>query len=130
MFTKDEIQAAQLKVKSGADFPCLVQEFEAMGILKYEHWVGAVKNIFFGENNYAVAIEYGKPPLTVSDASSVEKLKQALKIHQAGQTDYPTFCLQSAEAGVEKWVTDLETRTVTYFDKQGSALVIEKIPGA
>ncbi len=128
MFTKEQIQQAQAKVKSGKDFQQLVQEFKAMGILLYEHWVGEEKNIFFGESNHRVDIEYGKPPLTVSNDSSAEKLKQALKIHQAGQTDYPTFCIQSAEAGVEKWVTDIGNMTVTYLDKNGNALIIENIP--
>jgi len=49
-------------------------------------------------------------------------------VHQSGQTDYPTFCLQSAGAGVEKWVTDISNLTVTYLDKKGNTLVLENIP--
>jgi uncharacterized protein YbcV (DUF1398 family) len=128
MFTKEEIQEAQSKSKGGKDFPQLVQDFKTMGILLYEHWVGNGENIYFGANNYTVKIESAQALLNVNDHSSEEKLKLALKIHQAGQTDYPTFCLQSAEAGVEKWVTDMNKLTVAYLDKKGNTLVLENIP--
>lgn len=128
MFTKEQIIAAQSNVKSGADFPTLVQAFKKMGVLYYEHLVGEERNVFFGDNDHSVSIDYGKPPLTVNDHSSAEKLRLALKIHQAGQTDYPTFCKESADAGVEKWVSDLQKMTVTYLDKKGHALVTENIP--
>jgi uncharacterized protein YbcV (DUF1398 family) len=128
MFTKEQIQQAQAKSKGGKDFPQLVQDFKALRILLYEHWVGNGVNIYLGADNYAVKIESGQALLNVSDNSSAEKLKQALKIHQAGETDYPTFCLHSAEAGVEKWVTDISELTVTYLDKKGNTLVLENIP--
>ncbi len=128
MFTKEQIQQAQSKSKGGKDFPQLVQDFKALGILLYEHWVGNGANIYLGADDYTVKIESGQALLNVSDDSSAEKLKHALKIHQAGETDYPTFCLQSAEAGVEKWVTDMSKLTVTYLDKKGNALVLENIP--
>ena len=128
MFTKEQIQQAQSKSKGGKDFPQLVQDFKALGILLYEHWVGGGVNIYIGADDHAVKIESGQALLNVSDNSSEEKLKLALRIHQAGETDYPTFCLQSAEAGVEKWVTDINKMTVSYLDKKGNVLVLENIP--
>lgn len=128
MFTKEQILEAQSKSKGGKDFPQLVQDFKTLGILSYEHWVGNGANIYLGANDYAVKIESAQTLLHVSDDSSEEKLKQALKIHQAGETNYPTFCLHSAEAGVEKWVTDMNKLTVTYLDKKGNVLVLENIP--
>ncbi len=128
MFTEEQILEVQSKSKGGKDFPKLVQNFKTLGILLYEHWVGNGANIYLGANDYAVKIESGQALLNVSDNSSEEKLKYALKIHQAGETDYPTFCLHSAEAGVEKWVTDMNKLTVTYLDKKGNVLVLENIP--
>lgn len=128
MFTKEQIQQAQSTSKGGKDFPQLVQNFKALGIVLYEHWVGNGANIYLGADDHAVKIESGQALLNVSDDSSEEKLKHALKVHQSGQTDYPTFCLQSAGAGVEKWVSDLNKMTVTYLDKKGKVLVVENIP--
>ncbi|MBO0322236.1 DUF1398 family protein [Muricauda sp. CAU 1633] len=49
-------------------------------------------------------------------------------VHQHGQTDYPTFCKQAAEAGVEKWTTHMVEKTITYWDKKGQKLIVEPIP--
>lgn len=129
MFTEEQILEAQSKVKSGKDFPGLIKTFKAMGIVTYEHWVAESANVFYDASGEGLKITYSKPLIIVKDESSAEDLRIALKIHQAGQTDYPTFCLHSAEAGVEKWVTDLDKMTVTYLDKKGAELVIENIPG-
>ena len=45
MFTKEQIQQAQSTSKGGKDFPQLVQNFKALGIVLYEHWVGNGANI-------------------------------------------------------------------------------------
>jgi uncharacterized protein YbcV (DUF1398 family) len=128
MLTKEKIKEAQLNVKSGTGFPGLVKNFKEIGVSNYEHSVAESSTVYYDVTGNALKITNGLPVLTVSDESSAEQLKLALKIHQAGQTDYPTFCSQSAAAGVEKWVSDLEKMTVTYFDKKGNALVIENIP--
>lgn len=66
--------------------------------------------------------------MEVSDISSSEDLKHAILIHQQGQTDYPTFCIKAANAGVEKWRTVMIEMTVTYLDKKGNTLTVEPIP--
>jgi hypothetical protein len=42
MFTKDMIVAAQARVKSGADYPRLVQELKEMGVQSYDHVVADI----------------------------------------------------------------------------------------
>lgn len=49
----------------------------------------------------------------------MDKLKHAISIHQQGQTDYPTFCQQASDAGVEKWTNHMIEMTGTYFNKKG-----------
>jgi len=128
MFTKEQIQNAQSNVKSGADYPQLVQDLKDIGVRSYEHRLADGSTIYVGDINNTIEFQYGQPLLNVNDISSAEKLRLALKIHQASKTDYTAFCMQAAEAGVEKWVSDLVAMTVTYLDKQGAALLTEKIP--
>ena len=128
MFTQQQILNALSKVKTGADYPRLVQELKLLGIVKYDHFVVNGSNIYFGADNYRVTIEHDQPKIPVSEDSSKEKLQHALQIHQAGQTDYPTFCVQAGEAGVEKWECDLKKMTVSYVDGKGKVLVVESIP--
>lgn len=128
MFTKNQIQEAFGKVKSGADFPQLVQDLKVIGVTHYENFVEDGKTIFHGENNFTLINEPKYPALKLNETGSVEKLKHALLIHQKGQTDYLTFCKDAADAGVEKWITHMLQMTVAYSDKKGNVLVVEDIP--
>jgi uncharacterized protein YbcV (DUF1398 family) len=64
----------------------------------------------------------------VSEVASVEVGKDVLKRHQAGETDFPTFCVEIAEAGVCKWVSDMRAMTCSYYDLAGNAIIVETIP--
>lgn len=128
MFTIEQIHKAFGKVKSGADFPQFVQELKAIGVTYYDNFVADGNTRYYGTDNYVLQSEAKYPELTVTDVSSAEKLKHAISIHQQGQTDYPTFCRQAAEAGVEKWTTHMIEMTVTYLDKQENKLTVESIP--
>lgn len=127
-FTIDQIHEAFKKVTSGKDFPKFVQDLKAIGVTHYDNYVADGRTTYYGTNDFAVD---GKPKyssMTINDNSSVDKLKHSISIHQQGQTDYPTFCNQAADAGVEKWTTHIIEMTVTYLDKQGNKLIVEPIP--
>lgn len=128
MFTKEQIEMAHAKVQSGADFPKYILELKNMGVKTNEIIVSDSSWIFKGEGNHAISFKKGLESVKVSDSSSSERFKIILTNHQKGETDYATFCIQAGEAGVEKWVTDLEKMTVTYLDKNGDILSLEAIP--
>lgn len=129
MFTIEQLKTAHAKVKSGADFPSYIQEMKTLGVTAYEHFVSDGHIQYYGANNFVLSAEAKWSPINVSDLSSTEKLKQALLIHQQGQTNYPTFCKQSAEAGVEKWIVDMTQMICTYYDKANHQMVVETVPG-
>jgi uncharacterized protein YbcV (DUF1398 family) len=129
MFTIENIQVAESKIKTGADFPRFIKEIKEMGVTRNDVYVSNGLSIYFDDEDNAQQIspdEY--PALIINDESSTGKLAHALKIHQQGETDYFTFCKQAADAGVEKWVTDLEEMTCTYLDSEGNELIKENIP--
>jgi len=128
MFTIEQIHNAFSKVRSGADFPQFVQDLKSIGVTHYDNFVSDGRTKYYGANNFLVEGEAKYPEMVVNDAGSSDKLKHAISIHQQGQTDYPTFCLQAAEAGVEKWTTHMIEMTVTYLDKKGNKLTVEPIP--
>lgn len=128
MFTIDQIHEAFKKVKSGADFPQFVQDLKSIGVTHYDNYVADGRIKYYGTNDFTVYGETKYPFMTVNDNSSADKLKHSISIHQQGQTDYPTFCKQAADAGVEKWTTHIIEMTVTYLDKQGNKLTVEPIP--
>ena len=128
MFTIEQVHEAFKKVKSGADFPQFVQDLKSIGVTHYDNYVADGLTKYFGTNNFVVSGEAKYPTMTVNNNSSADKLKHSISIHQQGQTDYPTFCAQAADAGVDKWTTHMLEMTVTYLDKQGDKLTVEPIP--
>lgn len=128
MFTIEEIQKAEQKIKSGADFPKFIKEIKAMGVERNDVYVMNGMAIYFGKDDHTAETPPAYETLLIEEKSSVEDLKEALRVHQTGETDYQTFCRQVASAGVEKWVADLTEMTVTYLDMSGNELIVEKIP--
>lgn len=128
MFTIEQINQTSKKVKSGADFPRLIQDFKTIGIFSYISHVADGQTEYIGDNNLTVKNEANYPSLKINTISSIIKLKQVLFIHQQRQINYPTFCKQAAEAGVVKWITHIEEMTVTYVEKDGNILLVETIP--
>ena len=128
MFTIEQINKAFGKVKSGADFPQFVQDLKAVGVTHYDNFVSDGRTKYYGINDFTLDGESKYPKMEVNNKSSAGKLKHAITIHQQGQTDYPTFCQQASEAGVEKWTTHMIEMTVTYLDKEGNELAVEPIP--
>lgn len=128
MFTIQQIKTAHAKVKSGADFPGYIQEIKMIGVVAYEHFVsnGCIK--YYGASDFIISTEANWAPIEVAEIGEVKKLTQSLSIHQKGQTDYPTFCKQAADAGVEKWMVDLLKMICTYYDRSGNEMVIEMVP--
>lgn len=127
-FTLEKIKAAHAKTKSGADFPNYIQEIKEMGVIAYEHYLSDGHIKYHGENDYTIAAPAKWDTKKISNESNFEVLKAKLKIHQAGKTDYLTFCAEAAEIGVEKWIVDIKSMTCTYYDLQANKMLTEKIP--
>ncbi len=128
MFTIDQIRNAHSKVKSGADFPAYIQELKSLGIQAYEHMVGDGSIHYVGTDNFRLAAPPKWEARMISQTASADQLKQSLQVHQQGQSDYPTFCQQAAEAGVDKWIVDMEAMKCVYYDGKGNELLSEDIP--
>lgn len=128
MFTIAEIEKAGEKIRTGADFPQFARDLKALGVVRSDTYVMDGMAIYFGDNNHTVESGPIYENLLIEQQSSVDDLQLALKEHQAGKTDYQTFCKQAARAGVEKWIIDFQNMTVAYLDMAGKELLIEHIP--
>jgi len=127
-FTEQDIRAAYDRTRTGADFPRLIRDLKALGIVSYDHLLETGSNIFRGKNGHSVILANNGPAVTVSPQPNLELLKKYISMHQSGLTHYPTLCGQAGEAGVEKWTSDLLAMTCTYFDKSGRKMHVEIIP--
>lgn len=127
MFNISQINAAHKKVKSGTDFPAYVQELIHLGVTGYDTYVSDGHSIYFGENDFKAVSESKYLVLEVAPEADKTKFEHYLKMHQQGETDYPTFCQHAAETGVYTWTVDFQKMTCTYLDNAGSEILSEKI---
>lgn len=128
MFTLGQIKEAHSKVKSGADFPRYVQDLIELGVLEYTIYVANGHSEYRGKNNYSIESDAEYPVLQVADSVDIDRFKHDLKRHQQGETDYLTFCRNSAKAGVAKWIVDIIAKTCTYYGKSDDFILKEDIP--
>ena len=128
MFTSKDIKVAHSMVKSGADFQNYVQELIKLGVKKYDFYVRDGHALYFGDNDYQLKTESAYTVLNIANISDKERFKHYLKNHQRGQTDYPSFCNNSAETGVLKWTVDMVKMSCTYYDKFNNKMLEEHIP--
>ena len=129
MFTIDQIKAAHSKVKSGADFPNYIQDLKHLGVTLYDSYVHDGHTNYYGQNDYSITSDAKYPSKAINPQSNTAQFISQLKAHQQGHTDYPTFCNDCAENGVEKWRVDLQKMTCTYYDTAGHEMLVEQIPG-
>ena len=122
-------QDAYAKVKSGADFPTYVQNLIKLGVTRYETYVADGQTHYIGKNKVTVQSKPKYDTLAVADTSDKIQFVNDLRNHQKGNTNYPTFCSDCAKSGIVKWVVNTETMTCTYYDKLGTEMLIENIPG-
>ncbi|TRX07935.1 DUF1398 domain-containing protein [Flavobacterium gawalongense] len=128
MFTTAQIKEAHSKVKSGADFPAYIQDLIELGVKGYDTFVNDGHVEYFGEDNFRAAATDTYSSITVAASANKERFIEFLVMHQDGQTDYLTFCNHAAQCGIARWSVNIIEMTCTYFDKLGSAILIEKIP--
>jgi uncharacterized protein YbcV (DUF1398 family) len=128
MFTLQEIQEAHQKVKSGKDFPQFVQDLKELGVKIYETYVIDGHTEYFTKDSNRLSSLPKYDPLEISDQCQPNKFREILRFHQNGNSDYFTFCKEAAEAGIDKWMVDVEKMVCVYFDKNQTLIYEEEIP--
>lgn len=128
MFTIHQIEEIHAKVRNGADFPKYIKELISIGVTSYSIFVNDGHTDYYGKDNFHIASDAKYPTIPIPEKSNTENLKQALTKHQQGQTNYSTFCNDSANAGVYKWTVDLKNMQCAYYNKEGNVMLTEHIP--
>lgn len=128
MFTAEQIKAAHIKVRSGADFPAYIKEIKALGVTHYEAYVTDGHIDYHGPNDYTANAPAKYDPLVIAESPDKEQFATELKAHQKGKTDFLTFIKMCAVFGIEKWQICMDKMTCTYYDKAGNKILVEEIP--
>lgn len=128
MFTLAQIEVAHSNIDSGKNFPEFARKIKDLGVQTFEIFVGDGSSIYKGTDGYEVSGVQQYAPILVFGIVNPEKFLEDLRNHQQGDTDFFQFCKDCADSGIHKWVVDLNAKTCTYYDVQGTAIFEEKIP--
>lgn len=128
MFTLQEIHDAHAYVKSWADFPKYIQDLIQLWVQSYTIFVVDWHAVYHGSHNYTLDSESVYDVLSIVSQVDKNYFLQQLKAHQQWQTEYMTFCRDAAQAGIAKWIMDLETMDCIYCDSADNHILVEKIP--
>ncbi len=81
-----------------------------------------------GSNNFILTSWAKYESLVINTTIDKDWFIANLKLHQQWKTDYMTFCGDAAQAGIVKWIMDLETMDCIYCDSTDNHILVEKIP--
>lgn len=126
-FSLAAIQEAHSKF-TGVDFPKLIKEFQRMGMVKNSFNLQNGVVAYEHQEGEQIIVQSAAVDVPIPAVSSSTTALDVLKRHQAGETDFLTFCREIAGAGVYKWVSDMEKMTCSYYNLHNDAVVVENIP--
>ncbi|HEM3495502.1 TPA: DUF1398 family protein [Streptococcus suis] len=127
MFTLENINRGHEQF-TGPDFPKLIAYFKDLGMEENTVDIQSGQVVYRSKAGQTLEKQGYQVTIPVSDQANLDQFVAILRNHQAGQTDFPTFCQETAEAGGYKWVIDLAAMTCSYLDKAEQAVFVETIP--
>jgi uncharacterized protein YbcV (DUF1398 family) len=109
-------------------YPKIFEALKEAGVLSYEADVASHSIVYYGHvDSYTEPVPADflrlKPALTFDKAA----LHLAIRRNQTKQTDFAGFLHEIAQAGVQRYQVDMNTRTVAYLGHAGEEY-IEKVP--
>ncbi len=112
---KAQRQAMNIRPKVGG-FPVLAEVLRQAGVQRNIWYLPSAQGVYL--TGLGPVVTQGQPLATGTlDVPSFdeERLVQALRTDQAGQSTFPEFLQASWDAGVVSYDVDFDARTVTYY---------------
>ena len=95
--------------------------------MRYDSFVSDGHSEYEGPDAERIASPPAHETLSVAEDSDREAFVDHLKRHERGDTGYLEMSRGLADSGVQKWTVDTHAMTMTYYDRTGAALLVEKI---
>jgi len=105
--------------------PEYLSALNSIGVYKYDSFISDGHSEYFGKDNQKVISDPVHKKIV--NTSNREGLLKHLNLHNQGQIDYLEMSRGLADSGIEKWSFDTTKMTLTYYDIEGRALLVEAI---
>jgi len=126
-FTIDEINEIHDRLGKQETLPQYVQELNALGIEYAVSYVTDGHTEFIGKDGHRIKSPAAHQLLPITKTSNKYNFLRHLNLHREGKTSYVEMSRGLAESGTEKWVIDTNKLTMTFYDKDGDSLLVDKI---
>jgi uncharacterized protein YbcV (DUF1398 family) len=120
----DDLHARLGHADSLADY---LRGLAAIGVVRFESFVTDGHSEFLSSDGQRVISPAHHEVLAVAEVSDRGSFLRHLRRHSDGETSYVEMSEGLAESGVEKWVADTTGLTMTYLDRAGAPLLVERV---
>jgi len=127
MFTIEQINELHNRLGSANTLLEYVRALRAVGVERYDSYVTDGHSEYFGKDGHMVPSPPAHETLLVAETSNRESFLRHLKLHEQGETTYIEMSQGLAESGIEKWSVDANRETMTFLDKEGHEMLVERI---
>jgi uncharacterized protein YbcV (DUF1398 family) len=127
MFTIGQINDLHDRLGQAETLLEYVRGLNAIGVEKYDSYLTDGHSEYFGKPGQKVISPPVHSQLSISEKSDKEKFLKHLKLSEEGKITYIEMSEGLAESGTEKWTVDTSEMTMTFYDRAGSEMLVERI---
>jgi uncharacterized protein YbcV (DUF1398 family) len=127
VFTIEHINDLHARLGSAKTLAEYVRALKALGVERYDSYLADGHSEYFGQGGYRVVSPAVHEVLPVAETGEREMFLQHLRRHERRETTYLEMSRGLAQSGIEKWTVDTGRMTMTFYDKAGSAMLVERI---
>ncbi len=114
-------------VRHELNFPLFYYELKRHKVTYYIYYLSTDNIRVIMSDNEILLIKGRRCLLKISSVTNPELIRKTAISHTAGHLSFHDYCTTLAEAGVFKWVTDINNNTRLYYSHDNSVLYIEDV---
>jgi uncharacterized protein YbcV (DUF1398 family) len=127
MFTIEQIDDIHARLGSARTFTEYVQALKSLGVERYDSYLADGHSEYVGQDGYSVVSPPVHEILPVAETGQCEMFLEHLRRHERRETTYLEMSRGLAQSGIEKWTVDTARMTMTFYDKGGVEMLVERI---
>ena len=127
MFTIEQIDDVHARLGSAKTFREYVLALKGIGVERSDSYLVDGHSEYFGLGGHRVVSPPVHEVLVVAEIGERETFLEHLGRHERRETSYLEMSKGLAESGIEKWSVDTGRMTMTFYDKSGREMLVEKI---
>jgi uncharacterized protein YbcV (DUF1398 family) len=127
MLTIEQIEQIHIRPGSPKTFPEVVRTLKALGVERYDAYLVDGHSEYFARGGRRLVSPAAHRALAVAEASRRETFLEHLHRYALGETTYLEMSIGLAASGIEKWIVDMGSMTMTFYDVSGREMLVVEI---